>query len=225
MQNTERQYQNDFLSSRLDALSDGIFAIVMTLLVIEIRVPHLSGVVTSRELWYSVLEISDLFLSYILSFLVLFTYWVTQHYVNSIYAKNLTRGLLYLNIPYLMSIALIPFSSHLLGSYPGVPFAIWTYGANVILIGILGLIIFNYARHSEKIQNHPVSNEDMHYGYIRAILPIAAALIAMIIAFWSTRISILVFILSITLLTIPGLISKFDQHVISRVWRHDHLHK
>ena len=85
MKTIEKEYVNEFLGSRVDALSDAIFAIVMTLLVIEIRVPELHGAVSNTDLWHSLLGISDLLLSYVLSFLVLFNFWVTQLYIISIY--------------------------------------------------------------------------------------------------------------------------------------------
>lgn len=223
MQTTEKEYVNEFLGSRVDALSDAIFAIVMTLLVIEIRVPELHGAVSNSQLWQALLGISDLLLSYGLSFLVLFTFWVTQHYIISIYAKNVTRGLVYLNLPYLMAIALIPFSSHLLGTYPTVPLAIWVYGANVSLIGILEFIIFNYVRHSKEIDNHPISPENLHYGYIRATLPIIASVLAIALSVWNTRVSIIVFIIAITVLIFPRLIRRFDSQIISKILPCEHI--
>ena len=70
--------------SRIDGLADGIFAIVMTLLIIEIRVPEFEKPIGNGELWHSLQELSHLFLSYILSFALLFTYWRAHHYVISL---------------------------------------------------------------------------------------------------------------------------------------------
>ncbi len=75
--------------SRLDSLSDGIFAIVMTILVFEIHVPDFFGRISNQDLLMTIMSMYPLFLSYLLSFLLLFTYWRSLHYIASVLAKNI----------------------------------------------------------------------------------------------------------------------------------------
>ena len=102
--------------ARIDGLSDGIFAIVMTLLIIEIRVPEFHEHISNQQLWESLKELSALFLSYTLSFALLFTYWRAHYFVLAI-AKNLNVRLTNYNALFLFFIGLLPFSTHLLGRY------------------------------------------------------------------------------------------------------------
>src|SRR5689334_10970729 len=101
--------------TRLDQLSDGIFSIVMTLLVFEIRVPSLATPVSNLALWHAIKDLIPYFLSYILSFALLFTYWRAHHFFVSIYAKNVDNKLTNINILFFFFIALVPFTSSLLG--------------------------------------------------------------------------------------------------------------
>ena len=78
--------------ARLDQLADGIFAIVMTILVFEIRIPEFPGIVSDRFLLSSLIAALPVFLSYLLSFTLLFTYWRSHHFIASILAKKSRRG-------------------------------------------------------------------------------------------------------------------------------------
>jgi uncharacterized membrane protein len=93
----------------------GIFAIVMTILVFEIRVPELQSNATSWDIALALRNATPLFLSYMLSFAVLFTYWRAHHFITSVYAKNIDIRLTNINAVFFFFVALIPFSSHLLG--------------------------------------------------------------------------------------------------------------
>ena len=103
-------------TSRLGLLADGIFAIVMTLLVLEIKVPVLSYP-TNESIWRSLVDSYPLFLSYMLSFATLFTYWRGYHSVASDFAKTYNLNFENLSAAFLFFVALIPFSSHMLGVY------------------------------------------------------------------------------------------------------------
>ncbi len=75
--------------TRLDALSDGIFAIVMSILVFEIRIPYFSGSLADKQIFDLLISILPLLINYILSFSLLFTYWRSNHFIASVLAKNI----------------------------------------------------------------------------------------------------------------------------------------
>jgi len=195
--------------TRLESLADGIFAIVMTLLVFELRVPDIST--SGGDLWYELLALIPSFLAYILSFLVLTTYWMGHHFIVSLYAKNMSRKLAFLNVPFLMFVCLVPFSSRMLGLYPGNQLAVIIYGINVILIGISLYFILEYVIKSKEIKNPKLEARNARYGYIRVLLPICSATIAIFASFYSTRISMYIFILTVLFNIIPGTLSTLDR--------------
>src|SRR4051812_17999991 len=98
---------------RLEALADGIFAIVMTILVFEIRVPELLAP-TNQSLLYTLTDLLPVFLSYLLSFSLLFTYWRAHHFTASVYSKNIDITMTNINAIFFFFVALVPFSSHFL---------------------------------------------------------------------------------------------------------------
>ena len=122
--------------NRLDQLSDGIFAIVMTILVFQIKLPAIWGPIDNAGLWHEIAKLLPLLLSYVLSFALLFTYWRAHHFFVSIYAKNVDSMLTNINGLFFMLISLVPFSASILGQYNKNELSIIIFGINTILIGL-----------------------------------------------------------------------------------------
>src|SRR6185312_3905150 len=97
---------------RLHSLSDGIFAIAMTLLVFDIHVPIIK-VINTHNLLASLKDLLPIFLSFILSFAILYTYWQGHTYVISHLAKSIDGTLSNINALFLFFVVMIPFSSEL----------------------------------------------------------------------------------------------------------------
>jgi uncharacterized membrane protein len=129
---------------RLAALTDGVFAIVMTLLVLEISIPEIAQSSLQAELPRRLLELGPKLYSYVLSFLVLGILW-TLHYRSFHSIRRSNNALVWLNIFFLMFVALIPFSTSLLGNYGTEQLSIVIYASNVLLALIMRLIIWIYA--------------------------------------------------------------------------------
>ncbi|NJL56438.1 DUF1211 domain-containing protein [bacterium] len=113
--------------SRLEALSDGVFAIVITLLVLELRVPELSSRLANDQLLTALVALLPKLLGYITSFLMIAIYWVAHHNVFHL-LQRCDRICLWLNLLFLMCLAFIPFPTALLGEYPQTQVAISVYG-------------------------------------------------------------------------------------------------
>jgi uncharacterized membrane protein len=121
---------------RLIFFSDAIFAIAMTLLVLEIRVPEVPSDLAAAEAPAAVLALWPKFFSYVLSFLVIGTYWIAHHQTLR-YVASYDRTLLWLNLLFLLSISFIPFPTALLGEYGQLRFAVIFYAAFVGLARLL----------------------------------------------------------------------------------------
>ncbi len=189
---------------RLDGLADGIFAIVMTLLAFEIKVPILADGASEQLLLTSLKELLPIFLSFIMSFSLLFTYWRAHHYISSVYAKTLTVYLACYNALFFLLIILVPFSTTLLGRYPDSKIAVIVYAINVILIG---LSLYLMRRHIEKdpeIDTVDITKIDRRSGYIRILFPVATAILAIIVCFWSPLVAKVLFILAILFNLVPA---------------------
>lgn len=199
---------------RLEQLSDGIFAIVMTILVFELRIPPMPADVSNLGMWQNILSVAPVFLSYMLSFAMLFTYWRAHYFFISVYAKNIDMTLTNINAVFFLLVGIVPFSTSLLGTFSDLELPIIIFAANVILIGLCLYSMRNYVFNSPHIKNVEVSQEEIHRGTIRTMVPVVSAVIAIPLAFVSHGIAL-------TLLTIAILFnfSQTSSRLFSRLMR------
>lgn len=183
-------------SSRLDILADGIFAIVMTILVFEIKVPEIMS--PTNEAIFELLKYSyPLFLSYILSFAVLFTYWRGYHSIVSDFAKSSDVNFQNIAGAFLLFVALVPFSSHLLGVYPDLPASVIVFSLNVIVIGVLLYFMRLYAWKSHTIKNKRTTKNERIHAHIRIFIPIFFSVLAIPVSFINTNIALTILTIAI----------------------------
>lgn len=129
---------------RIETLTDGLFAIVMTILVLELTVPIISEGDIEQRLLVELYHIWPTFLSYVTSFILLGFIWM-NHDTQFHYIKRVDQGLLWIAILYLMVIALIPFTTSLLGEYTEQRIPVLLYGINLTLAMALNLSHWRYA--------------------------------------------------------------------------------
>ncbi len=189
---------------RLDGLADGIFAIVMTLLVIEMHVPTFLTNPSDADLVDSLIHMYPVFISLILSFALLFTYWRAHHFISSVYAKNLTVGLANINALFFFCITLVPFTAHFLGTYPQSQVAIMIYGLNVIAIGFTLYFMRRHVESNPAIETTVITKADRRSGYIRILFPVFSAAVALIVSYWDTHVSVFLFTIAILFNLFPA---------------------
>jgi uncharacterized membrane protein len=119
---------------RIQALSDGVFAIAMTLLVLDLRVP-VTAVHSDRALWHGLSELGPRFAAFVLSFTMLGTFWLAQHTLLGMCERG-DRVLIWLQLGFLIPVALLPFSASLLAEFVTVRLAIGVYWLNIALLGL-----------------------------------------------------------------------------------------
>jgi uncharacterized membrane protein len=121
---------------RIGALSDGVFAVAMTLIVLEIHVPTLAPGASDGDLWNALLTLGPRFLTYLLSFMTLGIFWNGQQ-TQLTYMARADRHLAWIQIGFLAAVALMPFSTSLLAEYIHLRLALIAYWANIFVIGVL----------------------------------------------------------------------------------------
>ena len=181
--------------NRLEQLSDGIFAIVMTILVFELKIPD--GANNNLELWQSLVAAAPTFLSYILAFSMLFTYWRAHHFFISVYAKNIDVPLTNINAVFFLFVGLVPFSTSLLGRYGDNQLSIVIFGIHTIIIGLCLFFIRGYVFKSDHIKNIEVSPQEIRRGTIRIFVPVFFALPAILLSFVDKNLSLGLFTLAV----------------------------
>jgi uncharacterized membrane protein len=130
---------------RLAALSDGVFAFAMTLLVLDIQVPALGSVHTEGDLCHALVALLPRFVMYAMSFLTLGIFWVGQQtQLNQL--ERVNRDLAWLHIWYLAAVALMPFSTRLLAEFIEYRTALLVYWCNILALGTILFSTWRYAR-------------------------------------------------------------------------------
>jgi uncharacterized membrane protein len=184
---------NEISKSRIETLTDGVFAIVMTILVLEITVPQISHSETAIELPKQLLELWPVIQSYGTSFIILGFFWIAHDYQFH-YVKRANRTFLWITIFYLMFIAFVPFSTSLIGEYGDQQISVIIYAVNISIIGFWEYIRWKYAT-----KDHQLVDSDLNRTFItkmsrRFLLGPTIYLIAVAISFVSTQLSLVIFI-------------------------------
>ena len=129
---------------RIEALSDGISAIAMTLLVLELHLPNLPSNAPNVQVAPALWQLWPKLLTYAVSFLSLGVYWIGHH--NMYHAiRRADRVLLWLNILFFMCVSLLPFSTSVLNAFRQTQVAPLVFGANLTSIGWLLYLQWAYA--------------------------------------------------------------------------------
>ncbi|HLZ28702.1 MAG TPA: TMEM175 family protein [Chloroflexota bacterium] len=135
---------------RLAALSDGIFAVAMTLLALDLRVPAHDAALqlgaafiwtpgalqAEISVWNLLAPLWPRFLTYLMSFLTLGIFWLGQQAQLATFERG-SRGLAWVHIAFLCAVTLMPFSTSFLAEYIGSRLAIGVYWLNLLLLGVM----------------------------------------------------------------------------------------
>ncbi len=137
-----RREDNEIEFSRIVAFSDGVFAIAITLLVLQIEVPQ--GATSSSELWHAILRQDGDLYAFAISFAVIGRFWVVHHRFFT-EVRGFDGRLLTINLVFLFWMVSIPFSSQVLGEYGGEASAVIIYAANLALATLTSALLTTYA--------------------------------------------------------------------------------
>jgi len=129
---------------RIEAISDGIFAVALTLLVLDIKVPISAAIKTEHDLFNALCPLMPKFLSYFLSFMTMGILWTGQT-TQFNYIEKYDRNLNWISLFFLLFVTLLPFTTSFLSEHIGFKLSIAIYWLNILSLGLLLLIHWNYA--------------------------------------------------------------------------------
>ena len=192
---------------RIEALSDGVFAIALTLLILDIRVPIREHVVFEKDLAIEFWKLTPKLLTYLLSFMTLGIFW-TAHSSQFHYIEKSDRNLNWINLSFLLFVTITPFTTAFLSEYITFRFAVIIYWLNLLLMGLMLGRLLKYAYKHHYIKNDIGEKSEIKKAMMRRGM-IAQSLYALgaLLCFVDTYLSITVLIL-IQLYFVLGLFSK-----------------
>jgi uncharacterized membrane protein len=159
---------------RLAALSDGIFAVAMTLLVLDLHLPARAAVRTEEGLWHALAAMAPQLVSYLMSFLTLGIFWNGQQAQLNRFTRA-DRDLTWIHMAFLFAVSMMPFSTKLLAEFIEYRTALLCYWGNVVLLGLILYAGWRYARRARLVSDD--TTEEVACAIERRIL-VAQALYA-----------------------------------------------
>jgi uncharacterized membrane protein len=135
--------QGDVRLTRIEAFSDGVFAIIVTLLVLELKVPALNDHGSVGELADRLVDLLPKFLSWLISFIIVCKFWLNHNHILGL-ARHANYSLVWLNAIFLMFQSFIPFPTALMGEYAENPLAVSFFGCVMAANTVLFILMHRY---------------------------------------------------------------------------------
>jgi uncharacterized membrane protein len=171
------------------ALADGVFAVVITLLVLEIHVPELTQ---GQSLAEALAEVRPSFSAFVVTFILTGMYWVGHRDLFALIRRT-DRGLVWLNLLYLLPVCLLPFSAGLLGRYDQEPVALHIYGLVLLAIAVMRVVIWWYATSRPYLLWQRLDDRQRRAGLALAVFPGLIYLLAILVAAAAPTLSLLIY--------------------------------
>lgn len=149
---------------RLAALSDGVFGVAMTLLVLDLRVPAATAVRSEHDLWAALVALAPRLIPYVMTFMTAGIFWVGQQTQLNSFERS-DRNLTWINIAFLLVVTLTPFSTALLAQFITFRIALVIYWLNIVLLGTTLLWSWSYATRAGLVKE-----ADMGIAVVRRIV-------------------------------------------------------
>ena len=189
---------------RIVNLSDGVFAIAITLLVLDIRVPDIPENMVSSQLPGALLSLWPKYLGYVLGFIGISAFWVIHHGIFQP-IRTYDRNLLYLNLLFLMVVAFVPFPTSLLGEYGDRQLPVAIYAATLAVGRLLLTAIHWYSTKNDRLLDEPQDPATVRFFLLRGLTIPAIFLLPIVISFFSVSVAIWMWLV---MLTVDGLVRR-----------------
>ena len=178
-----------FQVERLSTFSDGVFAISITLLIIEFKVPELADIksFSDHSLWiYLWNNMAFKFIGFLISFGIVGHYWSVHHRIFG-YVNKYTSSLLWINLVFLFCVVLLPFSSGLVGEYASnremnLPYVI--YAVNICITGLVNCWLWLYISNPKReLLTHKISASRIRLGVYRSLVIPIVFIISLLLSY------------------------------------------
>ena len=196
-------------TTRIEAISDGIFAVAMTLLILGIKLPeHASATALPGALfglWSQVL-------AFAVSFLISTFFWIAHTLLFESIERS-DRTLLWINAAFLMFLVLVPLSTQLIATYGHTRASVVVYGVNIILVGVMLQLTWAYASRGRRLISDDSSESYIKLTSTRLFaLPLMGA-ISICVAYLNTTVSLVIYVVGPILFSLPSRFTPYHRRV------------
>jgi len=205
---TEGEPLGGLTTNRIAALTDGVFAVAMTLLVLDFHVPALPGDATAAQLDGALTRLWPQVLSYVAGFVVLGTLWIGHHYQFH-FIRRADRPLLWINLGFLLAVAFLPFCIALLGTFGTLATPCVLYGTTLLIAGSCLTGHWSYATRRRRLVDASLDQTVVRALRARIHGGMVVYGVGLALAFISPRASLVTYAAMPLLYLIPG---QIDRH-------------
>jgi uncharacterized membrane protein len=177
------EHDRDRPLERLELFADAVFAIAITLLVIEIHVPELPRESTSSAFWHELAHLLPSFFGYVLSFLVIGRFWMIHHSAFAC-TKRFQPRFLWPNIHLLMLIAFMPFATAFMTKNLGQFVPALLYNSVLVLVSLLTLRVVRVVTAEAYAEASGSDAVELRFFRVRTVAILVASLLAVLLSFW-----------------------------------------
>jgi uncharacterized membrane protein len=184
---------------RVEAFSDGVFAIILTLLVLELRVPSIADHSSLGQYAIAMAPLIPKVVSFALTFVMICIHWVSHHYFFR-HLQRVTVGLVWLNNLFLLWLCFLPFPTAMLGDHPTDQFPILLYGVDSLLCAITFYAFRSYADRAKLFKEDEIAKAQ---GPKRSLPAITLYTLSVVLSFVNVYLSLICFFIVPLLYFIP----------------------
>jgi len=173
---------------RLEALTDGVFAFAMTLLVVNIELPEGFDPKSNEAFLAALADLSDTFVAYLITFFVLVSFWFGRAKADG-EPETASPAYAWVTLLHLLAVTFLPFSMLTVGRYD-VPAAAWIYGANMLLLAVTALAIGRFAERDSgraRVEN----------GRVELTILLASAVLSIVTSLFAPAYAMLPYLLNL----------------------------
>jgi TMEM175 potassium channel family protein len=192
--------QGELRLNRIEAFTDGVFAIIVTLLVLELKVPALNNPRSASELAERLIELLPQFLSWLISFVIVCKFWLNHHHIFGL-ARHANYSLVWLNVIFLMCQSFIPFPTALMGEHSSNPLAVSFFGCVMAINTVAFIAMHRYIL--RRLLKPELANAQTPHIILKSFVGVVSYLVGAACAWYKVDVAFAVYFLTPLFFIVP----------------------
>ena len=194
-------------TTRLENFSDGVFAIILTLLAFQFKVPKFTDDASLTQNFSELLVISPYILGFVFSFIFIAVFWVNHHHLYHV-VKEVNSTLLWYNIHFLFWITMLPFAIAMVEDHPHVSLSSISLGIVLFMASVAAFLLLHYSYVKSKLVDQTLSYDSIHNSLIKNKVAVIVTLLGILVALKWVYVSYCIYFVVLIIFIIPQKLEK-----------------
>ena len=208
-------------TTRLENFSDGVFAIVLTLLAFQFKVPKFTHDALLTQNFNELLNIAPYLMGFIFSFFFIAVFWVNHHHLYHA-VKEVNSTLLWYNIHFLFWITMLPFAIAMVGDHPHISLAAVCLGIVLFMASLAAYLLLRYSYVKSKLVDETLSNDSIQSGLLKNFIAVVVTFFGILVALKWVYVSYCIYFVVLVIFLIP---QKMEKRIRSTKYKKENQEK